>query len=201
MREKIHELNRSVIDKVKNGFLAIDLETTGSDPHKDDIIEVGVVFFHNLIPIEKYSFLCHTDKPIPEKVTKMTGLTSAHLKNLWGQDNIFHAIQYVFPEWREMILCAHRADFDVGFLEAKAESNTNNLSPFCYIDTMEQAQKARVDVLNYKLDSVAAYYNIDTGRRHRALDDAETSGLILVELIKRADKILKFNEELEEMLR
>lgn len=201
MRQKIHELNRAVIDELKHGFLAIDLETTGSDPHKDDIIEVGVVWFQELRPCERYSFLVKTDKPIPPKVTELTGLTADHLKGMWAQDMVAACIYQVLPTWRNVILCAHRADFDIGFLEEHDRRNSVSGLSFRFVDTMEQAQKAMLDVPNYKLDAVAEYYNIPTGHRHRALDDAETSGLILVELIKRADKILKFNEDLEEMLR
>lgn len=201
MREKIHTLDRKTINELKEEFYAIDLETTGSDPAKDEIIEVGVVCFMNLIPVEKYSLLVHTARPIPEKVTQMTGITTSHLERAWKQSDVFHAVNSVFPMLTSRILCGHRADFDIGFLEKNNEKYISEPKTFRFIDTMGQAQKAMSAVPNYKLDTVAEYYGIPTGRRHRALDDAETSGLILTELVRRADKILKFNEELEEMLK
>ena len=201
MREKIHILSRAIIDELKEQFYAIDLETTGSDPAEDEIIEVGLVHFTNLIPTERYSFLVHTEKPIPEKVTKMTGIKNEYLEHTWHQRYVFHAGDNAMPGFIHCILCGHRADFDIGFLEKNNEKYISEPKTFRFIDTMEQAQKAMLDVPNYKLDTVAEYYGIPTGHRHRALDDAETSGLILAELVKRADKILKFNEELEEMLK
>lgn len=194
MRDKIQTLDREVINQIKTEFIAIDLETTGSDPKKDAILEVGAVRFRNLAPQDRYSFLVYTDKPIPQKITELTGIRAEHLQGAWQQDAVPVALAYTFPGWHKQILCAHRADFDFSFLDQYVKY------PLHYVDTMELAQKARLDVMNYKLDSVAEYYNIPTGRRHRALADAETAGQILVRLVKRADKALKFQEELEELL-
>lgn len=202
MREKIHTLDRKTINELKEEFYAIDLETTGSDPAEDDIIEIGIVRFHDLLPKERYSTLVQTGKTIPDKVTQMTGITNHHLLNgVYMQEDIFYAIHMAMPRVGDAIFCGHRADFDIGFLEKNNEKYISKLKTFRFIDTMEQAQNAMLDVPNYKLDTVAEYYGIPTGHRHRALDDAETSGLILTELVRRADKILKFNEELEEMLK
>ena len=42
---------------MKNIFVSIDLETTGFDPQRDKIIEVGAVKFKNNTVLEKLSIL------------------------------------------------------------------------------------------------------------------------------------------------
>ena len=195
MREKYRDLTRPIINEMKRCFFAIDLETTGSDPSTDDIIEVGIVRFDGCRPTVKLSFLVHTDRILSDHVIQMTGLTNEVLQYGIKQSIVYEIITSYFPEMKQHIICAHRADFDIGFLEKIDRYDT---FPFRYIDTVEQAQKAMIDVKNFKLDTVADYFDIEIANRHRALDDAEACGRIMVELLNHFDRKFKFYEELED---
>ena len=195
MREKYRDLTRPVINEMKRCFFAIDLETTGSNPSTDDIIEVGIVRFDGCKPTVKLSFLVNTDRILSDHVIQMTGLTCEDLLYGIKQEYVYKAITDMMPGIRSHILCAHRADFDIGFLE---KISCHVASPFRYVDTVEQAQKAMIDVKNFKLDTVADFFDIEIANRHRALDDAEACGRIMVELLNHFDRKFKFYEELDD---
>ena len=46
-------------------FIALDLETTGLNPDRDAIIEVGAVKFRDGAPVERFATLVDPGKPIP----------------------------------------------------------------------------------------------------------------------------------------
>lgn len=195
MRKKYKSLDRGVIDEMKHCFYSIDLETTGSDPKNDDIIEVGIVEFVECSPAARYSFLVQTNKPLTNEIVAITGLTNQDLLGGVEQNRVWDEITSVFPGIQRHIICAHRADFDIGFLEMNESCNSQI---FRFVDTMEQAQNAMLRVPNYKLDSVADYLGIKVENRHRALGDAEVCGQIMVKLIDHFDRKLKFYEEFDE---
>jgi DNA polymerase-3 subunit epsilon len=96
----------------------IDLETTGLDPRKDEIIEVGVliVSFTNEDGFIKIDFtnnqLQQPNKPISEEITKITGITNQDVNGKaidWNllKDQLINV---------DLIIC-HNAYFDRNFLE------------------------------------------------------------------------------------
>ena len=60
-------------------LIALDVETTGLDPAADRVIEVAAVRFTIDPPAElaTFSTLINPERPIPEKITQITGLTDA----------------------------------------------------------------------------------------------------------------------------
>ena len=60
-------------------YLALDLETTGLSPDKDRVIEIGAVKYHEGKRKEQYSCLVRIGMPLPERITKLTGITQEML--------------------------------------------------------------------------------------------------------------------------
>jgi len=61
-------------------YVSIDLETTGLDSARDRVIEVGAVAFtpdHTLATLER---LVDPQRPLPESVARLTGISQADLK-------------------------------------------------------------------------------------------------------------------------
>lgn len=96
----------------------IDLETTGLDPRKDEIIEVGVLIttFTNEDGFINIDFtnnqLQQPNKPISEEITKITGITNEDVKGKvidWDllKDQLINV---------DLIIC-HNAYFDRNFME------------------------------------------------------------------------------------
>ena len=56
-------------------YVALDLETTGLDPAKDEIIEVGAVRFSTEGELSTFETLINPGRPIPSQITQLTGIS------------------------------------------------------------------------------------------------------------------------------
>ncbi|MFN2158154.1 MAG: PolC-type DNA polymerase III, partial [Anaerolineae bacterium] len=56
-------------------YVALSLKTTGLDPSRDEIIEVGLVRFDDEREIEALHTLVSPGRPIPAEITELTGIS------------------------------------------------------------------------------------------------------------------------------
>src|SRR2546425_1212018 len=68
------------IDTTLLEYAALDLETTGLDPARDRVIEVGAVAFTPDRTLATLERLVDPQRPLPEAVARLTGITQADLK-------------------------------------------------------------------------------------------------------------------------
>jgi hypothetical protein len=59
-----------------NPVVALDIETTGLDPHRDAIIEIGAVFFDGENEVKRWQSLINPQRLIPKLITQLTGITN-----------------------------------------------------------------------------------------------------------------------------
>ena len=66
-------------------YVALDVETTGLDPAKDRLLEIGAVKVEDGEIRESYETLINTGVPIPYRIQELTGITDEMQKagNLW----------------------------------------------------------------------------------------------------------------------
>ena len=83
---------------------------------------------------------------------------------------------------------AHNAPFDIGFLKAAARSLSEPWPKHEVIDTVRFARLVveRSEILNYKLGTLAEFFQTQALPTHRALDDVKTTVEVLHRLIERA---------------
>jgi DNA polymerase III epsilon subunit family exonuclease len=98
-----------------DSFIAIDLETTGLDPAKCEIIELGAVHFENGVLIDSFCELVKPSVPIPREITRLTGISNAMV-------TAAPAIADVFEKYQDYIdkaawIVGHNVSFDIGFLK------------------------------------------------------------------------------------
>ena len=148
-------------------FICIDLETTGLNPKKDRIIEIGAVKVRNGKVTETFQQLIDPKQQLEERVETLTGIS---FKELEGQPTI----QEVLPKLREFlgedVLLGHRVLFDYSFLK---RAFTNEKIPFERkgIDTLKLARQFVTECESKKLESLCKHYVI-SHQAHRALGDA-----------------------------
>ena len=151
-------------------FICIDLETTGLNPKRDRIIEIGAVKVRNGQIVDTFQQLVDPKQELEERVEMLTGISSMELK---GQPTI----QEILPELKEFlgedILLGHRVLFDYSFLK---RTFTNEKIPFERkgIDTLKLARQFVTDLESKKLESLCKHYGI-THQAHRALGDAQAT--------------------------
>ena len=57
-------------------YVALDLETTGLEPSKDRIIEIGAVKVRNKEVVGEYGTLINPQMEIPDRITELTGISN-----------------------------------------------------------------------------------------------------------------------------
>lgn len=163
-------------------FVAFDFETTGLDPRRDEIVEIGAVKIKGSQVIGEFHTLVKPRRGMSRKSMEITGISSEMLENA-------PAIEEVLPKFLDFIadsvLVAHNAKFDYSFLRVAIRNVMGEERDFSYIDTLGMA-KALLDIKGYSLDKVAKELKITDFKHHRALDDARAVAQIFTKLVSRA---------------
>jgi DNA polymerase III subunit epsilon len=152
-------------------FVVVDLETTGLDPEKHEIIEIGAVKVNRDSNTHAtLQALIKIDKKVPKKITEITGITTEMLE----RDG--EPLEVAFPQFLEFVgdlrLVFFNAPFDVAFLSrAAARFDKKIENPVsCALD---MARRAWPGQKSYKLESLARTAGFSTTGTHRALKDCE----------------------------
>ena len=156
-------------------FVAFDLETTGLNSQHDTIIEIGAAIMRRGEVIETFQTFVDPKRKLQPKIIELTGITDQMLAGAPG-------IADVLPKFLAFCggrpLCAHNADFDVGFVTAACERLGLPFQP-TYADTLILAQNLMPQLGKYKLNIVADALSLPDFNHHRASDDAITCGYLL----------------------
>ena len=82
-------------------------------------------------------------------------------------------------------LCAHNADFDIGFVTAACERLNIPFQP-TYVDTPHSGAEPDADLGKYKLNIVADALSLPEFNHHRASDDAITCGYLMMRFLENS---------------
>ncbi len=162
-------------------FVVFDLETTGLSPRDEKITEIAAARVVNGEVTESFEQLVNPGRPIPAKITELTGITDAMVASA-------PTIDEALPKFLEFIggdiLVAHNASFDASFLTAAC--NACGLPcDYCYLDTLELSRALLPGMAKYNLKAVANAVGAGDFRHHRAGEDASVLASILVRLFAR----------------
>ena len=60
-----------------DNYIVLDTETTGLNPARDKVLEIGAARIEQGRVVETFETLIDTGVPIPERITELTGITDA----------------------------------------------------------------------------------------------------------------------------
>ena len=181
-------------------YVAFDLETTGLSSLHDTIIEIGAAIMKGNEVLSTFQTFVDPHRPLQPKIVDLTGINDQMLA---GQPDISDAM----PKFLEYVgsrpLCAHNADFDIGFVTAACEKLGLPFHP-TYVDTLILAQNLMPELGKYKLNIVADALSLPDFNHHRASDDAITCGYLLMRFFKMMqeqglDSLQKINPRMEQL--
>lgn len=162
-------------------FICFDIETTGLSAARDKITEIGAVKVENGVVTDTFSTFANPEMPIPQKITELTGITDAMVKDAPSQSE---AVSAFLDFAGDNVLVAHNAPFDTSFIR-NACDNMGREYNFTSIDTVAISRAILPDIKNCKLDTVAKYLRLGEFNHHRACDDAEILARIFINLCNR----------------
>jgi ATP-dependent DNA helicase DinG len=150
-----------------NPIVALDIETTGLDPDKDAIIEIGAVRFSPRRVEAEWSTLINPGRPIPPFITQLTGITDQMVREA-------PPLRAVLGELKNFVggapVLGHNVRFDLSFLRRQGILGLNE-----FIDTYELAAVLMPSAGRYNLSALSHSLNIPLPATHRALEDARVT--------------------------
>jgi DNA polymerase III epsilon subunit family exonuclease len=178
-------------------IIAFDLETTGLDVNKEEIIELGAIMFSvkesrgRIVPdeLEEFQYLVKTSKRITAEATKINHITNEMLSNALSPVEVLQKFK-VFCD-KANCLVAHNAAFDTSFLNAAYGKHLVTAPTLPILDSMKIARNV-MQLPNYKLGSIAKAFEgrneislkVKDDSMHRAAYDCEMLMHILIALLR-----------------
>lgn len=156
----------------KRGYVVIDVETTGLDPAHNEILEIGALRIIEHKISERFSAMIHPKCPIPQDIMDLTGITQQMADK--GIE-LKKALEEFWDFLGQSVVIGHNLSFDLAFLK-KASVDTGISIPVnsCF-DTLTLARRRVQDIADYRLETLAGYFEIKPERFHRALEDCYTT--------------------------
>jgi DNA polymerase-3 subunit epsilon len=163
----------------------VDVETTGTDPRSDRIIELGIVMGRGGEVRERLRWLVDPEVAISREASEVHGITDADVA---GQPRFPEVVGEVLRCFEGAIAAAYNAPFDRGFLMAEIERAAvapSDLPPGLrpevdWIDPLVLARELfKGQGESRALGAVAGRLGIELPHAHRATDDAEAALRVL----------------------
>ncbi len=154
-------------DTLKGTFVVFDLETTGTNPTEDRIVEIGAVKMVDGVITETFSTLINPEIPIPEDASRVNGIYDKDVANAPVLEDVigdFYKFCYKLP------LVGHNVSFDVGFISfwgKKLLYDFDNDN----ICTLKMAKQIFKRNNHNTLGDLCKQLDIDLTNAHRALFD------------------------------
>ena len=158
------------LNKFVDDYVLVDIETTGFSPVKDDIIEIGAIRVENNQIIQKYNQLIKINKNLEPFTTRLTGITDEMLQT--GK-KISDVLKEFISFTGKDIIIGHNVTFDLVFLSYNCKKYLNYNLNNDYVDTLCMARRLIPNSINYKLGTLAEFFNVSYKGAHRGLKDVE----------------------------
>ncbi|MFH0911697.1 MAG: helicase C-terminal domain-containing protein [Planctomycetota bacterium] len=158
------------IEPMYKTVIAIDLETTGIDPARDEILEIGAAVLEEGRVTDRFQELVAVRTPPPAPIVKLTGIAPEMLQGA-------RPLEAVLPEFLRFLeredaaYIAHNAAFDRAFLQAASA----DLFRHRMLDTVGLARIFFPRLQSHALGFLAEALGLAGGDAHRAAADCEAT--------------------------
>ncbi|MCW5875884.1 MAG: DEAD/DEAH box helicase family protein [Anaerolineales bacterium] len=157
-------------------IVSLDIETTGLDPEKDAIIEIGAVRFDGARIEGEWSSLVNPGRRIPPFVVQLTGISDNMVRQA-------PSLRQVLPQLAEFVgdapILGQRIAFDLSFLRRHGLFQFNES-----VDTFDIAAVMMPRAGRYNLGALGQQLGIPLPATHRALDDARVTQAVYQQLFE-----------------
>lgn len=173
----------SDIDLLKATYVIFDVETTGLSSVYDRIIELSATKMHQGHEIDTFSSFINPHQTLSSFTTELTSITNDMVANAPEEAQVIKD----FAEFSEgCILVAHNASFDIGFLSQAYQRHLNRKCEQATIDTLALSRLVNPHLKGHRLNQLAKHYEVNLEQHHRAIYDAQATGLIFFKLLDQA---------------
>jgi len=162
-------------------FIAFDLETTGTKPQEDMVVEIGAVLFDGGTAIKGYGTLIDPGRPIPADASAVNGITDDMVR---GKPRISEVLGDFADFCGDLPLVAHNAPFDYKFLLEDVKLHQSPAPKGLVLDTLPLSRLVFPGLANYRLWTLVRHFNFPSGTFHRAEEDSAYCGLLFAKILE-----------------
>ena len=180
--------------KLPEELICFDLETTGLYAITEQIVELGAVRFRTDGTVTgEFQQLVDPGRPIPPETTEIHGITNAMVRNQPAIEDVLpDFIRFLGDDSR--IMLAHNARFDVEFLSVALTKHKVQCPQHSVLDT-HPLTRDRMDLPNYRLETIGQSLNLIDKENHRALDDSVLLKDVVLHLM-RQEPVIETQDQL-----
>lgn len=170
-------------------IVAFDTETTGLNPFDGDrVIEFGAVELtvdseYRVSSVKAHDWLIDPEVPIPREVTRVTGIRD---EDVAGKPVFSKVGKEVHALLDGAIVVAHNLAFDLNFLRLEfGRMDLNWPVTVAEVDTLHISRAKLTEQRKHNLGHICGLFGVPLDNAHRATDDAEACGRVLMEFARR----------------
>lgn len=170
---------KSITERL-GSFISIDVETSGLDPVRNEILELAAVRFLGFRPVECFNTFIHPHYGLNPKAAAVNHITEDMVRDAPTIESVRASFKHFIGDKGSIV--GHNISFDLRFLYASGCLNypSNNL----FFDTLKQSRK-KYKFDSYRLDYLdRAVLRISRDDAHSALSDALLAGLLFKNLCR-----------------
>ena len=158
-------------------YVVVDLETTGLDPERDQIIEIGALEVTAGKRGRTFSTLLQPRTPLEGQyvspfITRLTGITNEMLA---AAPQPRQALEAFGKFLGSRVAVGYNVGFDMGFLQQQFQDQLYRPLANDWVDVLPMAQTLFPLWDHHRLNNLAAWYHVENKEAHRALSDVETT--------------------------
>ena len=165
---------------VGRGFVAIDLETTGLDPHRDVMVALAAVPFVGGARSVGLVTLVDPERPIPPASAAIHGITDAMVAGAPAPGRVLDTLA---AHCAGRVVVGHAVDFDLAVLTRALRGHGRPPLTVVALDTQRLAAALFPVWADFSLDAVAARLGVRILARHTAEGDAVAAGEVFLALV------------------
>ncbi|MDR0917356.1 MAG: type I-E CRISPR-associated endoribonuclease Cas2e [Oscillospiraceae bacterium] len=143
-------------DSEHREYVVIDVETTGLNPDKAEIIEIGAIRAVSGTAVETFSAIVRTETAISAKIEELTGITNDAVLSEGEPLDIVLSRFINFAGNSPLV--GHNVSFDMSFLDAACRKCGVEVLPNERIDTLAMSRDALSGATSHTLKALAEHF-------------------------------------------
>jgi predicted DnaQ family exonuclease/DinG family helicase len=161
-------------------IVAIDTETTGLYPAKDDIIEIAAVRYQNGVQTEVFNTFVKPFKEVPHYIEFLTHITP---KDLADAPPLNQALLKLKDFVKDSVIVGQNTKFDLDFVNTKLIYINELPLMNSWWDTSELSRIYLPFIANHKLGTLCDTFDVKLENAHRAINDAIATAQVFYKLL------------------
>lgn len=164
-------------DYLPETFIVLDLETTGLDATRHEIIEIGAIRYRKgTTTHETLQALVKPSRKVPKKITEITGITQEMIDS--KGESLADVMRELMVFVGESRLVTFNAEFDMAFLHAATVRHGLPKIKNPVSCALQMARRAWPKRKSFRLTDLASDGEFAGGTAHRALEDARCALIV-----------------------